>query len=114
MQPGRLVVPGQRGRQDRRDIGHPRVVGGTPFCRPVGTDLGQEPRLNLGTGAIGQHEECLAGKTGAAEEDAYLRERELRPVQGNPRGIPDDREATVPVTPCAIYRQTPRAGASRQ
>ena len=78
----RTVVPGQLGGQDRRDIGHPRVVGGAPFHRQVRAELCPEQRLNLWTGAIGQGEESLAGKAGAAEEHAHLGNREFRPVQG--------------------------------
>ena len=77
----RTVVPGQRGRQDSRDIGHPRMVGGAPFHRRVRTDFRPEPRLDLRSGAIGQRAECLAGKAGAAEEYAHLRQRELRPYK---------------------------------
>ena len=111
---GRTVVPGQRSRQDCRDIRHPRVVAGAPFHRRVRTELCQEPRLDVRTGAIGQREESLAGKAGAAEEHAHLRKRQPRPVQGDPRGVADDREPTVPVTPRAMRRQTAQAGASRQ
>ena len=110
----RTVVPGQRGGQDRRDIGHPGVMGGAPFHRQVRTELCPEQRLDLRTGAISQREESLAGKAGAAEEHAHLRKRERRPVQGDPRGVADDREPTVPVTPRAMRRQTAQAGASRQ
>jgi hypothetical protein len=110
----RTVVPGQRGGQGHRYIGHPSVVGGAPFHRQVRTEFGPEQRLNLRTGAISQREESLAGKAGAAEEHAHLRKREPRPVQGNPSGVANDHEPTVPVTPCAMRRQTAQAGASRQ
>jgi hypothetical protein len=106
----RTVVPRQRGGQDRRDISHPRVVGGAPFHRQVRTELCPEQRLNLRTGAISQREESLPSKAGAAEEDAHLRKRERRPVQGDPRCVADDREPTVPVAPRAMRRQTAQAG----
>jgi hypothetical protein len=54
----RTVVPGQRGGQDRCDIGHPRVVGGAPFQRQVRTELCPEQRLNLRTGAISKREKA--------------------------------------------------------
>ncbi len=110
----RTVVPGQLGGQDRRDIGHPRVVGGAPFNRQVRAEFCPEQRLNLRTGAIGQREESLAGKAGAAEEHSHLRKRKRRPVQGDPRGVADDCEPTVSVTPRSMRWQTGQAGASRQ
>ncbi|MGC1295982.1 MAG: hypothetical protein WA869_13190 [Alloacidobacterium sp.] len=111
---GCTVVPGQRGCQDSRDIDHSRVVGGVPFHRRVWTDLCPQPRLNIRTGAICQREEGLTGKSGAAEEHAYLRKREPRPVQGDPRGVTDDHEPAVPVTPRAVRWQTEWVGAPRQ
>jgi hypothetical protein len=50
----RTVVPRQRGRQDSRDIGHPRIVGDAPFHHRVRIEFRPEPRLNLRTGVIGQ------------------------------------------------------------
>jgi hypothetical protein len=75
---------------------------------------GSEPRLNVRTGAIGQREVGLAGKAGATEEHAYLREWEPRSVQGDPRSIANDHEPTVPVTARAMRRQAARVGAPRQ
>ena len=93
----RTVVPGRRSSQDRRDIGHPRVVGRRPFpSRKVRTELCPEQRLNLRTGAISQREVSLAGKAGAAEEHAHLRKQERRP--------PD----------CASWSVTPEGRARRR
>jgi hypothetical protein len=105
---GRKVVPRQRGCQDRRDICHPRMVGDAPFHHRVRIEFRSEPRLNLGTGAIGQCEECLAGEAGAAKEHADLRKREPRPVQGDPRGVADDRESAISVATGAMRRQPAR------
>ena len=55
-----------------------------------------------------------SGKAGAAEEHAHLRKRERRPVQGDPRGVADDCEPRVSVTPRSMRWQTAQAGASRQ
>jgi hypothetical protein len=69
--------------------------------------------VNTGpTTHVSQREESLAGKAGAAEEHAHLGKRERRPVQGDPRGVADDREPTVPVTP--MRWRTGQVGASRQ
>jgi hypothetical protein len=100
--------------EGRRYIGHPGVVGGSPIHHPIRTELRSEPRLNVRTGAIGQREVGLAGKAGATEEYAHLREWEPRSVQGDPRSIANDHEPTVPVTARAMRRQAARVGAPRQ
>ena len=114
MLPGCTVVPWQWGRQNSRDIDHSWVVADAPFNCCVRTDLRLEPGFDLGTDVISQREERLPGKAGAAEKHAHLWKREPRPVQGDPRGIANDREPTVSVTPGAMRRQTVQAGASRQ
>ncbi len=76
--------------------------------------VGPQPRLDLRTRAIGQREECLAGKAGAAEEHTHLRERQPRAIQGDPSGVADDREAAVAETSRAMRRQAARTGAPRQ
>jgi hypothetical protein len=110
----RAVVPGQRGRQNCRGIGHPTVVGCAPFHRRVCTEFCPQPWRYLRAGGIGQHEEGFAGKAGAAKEHAHLGRREHRPVQGDPRGVADNCKPTVPVTSCTMRGQATRAGAARQ
>src|SRR5215469_6382615 len=82
------------------------MMPGTPFHRRVRTDLH--------TYAIGQREERIAGKTGAAKEHADLRKRQLCPVQSDPHGIPNDSEPAVPVTSGTVRRQAAYSGALRQ
>ena len=102
----------------------PRAAGppGSPRCRSS-QDGGRRPipaphpdrsppaaAARTRTGAIGQREECLAGKAGAAEENAHLRERQPRPIQGDPRGVADDRKPAVSVASRAMRRQAARTG----
>ncbi len=111
---GRTIIPGERSRQDTCDIGHPCVMGQAPLQQSVRPDCDLEPRLNLDPVMVGQREECLSSEAGAAEEHAHLRKRESGSVQGDPHGIPNESEPTVPVTPSAMCRQTARADSPHQ
>ena len=94
---GGIVVPGQRGREDRGDVGHAGVVGRAPFELGFRFDGGAEDWFDARFGVVGEGEKCLTGETGAAEEDADLGVWKFRSIQGDPCGVADDGEATVAV-----------------
>ena len=66
------------------------------------------------TSLVCQHEEGFASKAGAAKKYADLRKRESRPVEGDPRGVTDDHEPTIPVPAGAMRWQTTRFCVQRQ
>src|SRR4051794_3930262 len=82
------------------------MMGGSPRKCSVRTEFCPEPGLDVQTGTIGQREIGFTGKASAAEKYADLRKRVSRPVKGDPRGVADDHEPTVPVPARAVRRQT--------
>ena len=102
---GRAIVPRRWSRDDGRDIGHSRAMRNAPFHRSARADFCQKPGLYLGTNTISQCEERLPGEAGATEEHAHLWKRKPRPIQGDPGGVANDREAAVSIASAAMLRQ---------
>src|ERR1700712_4663936 len=90
------------------------MVGRAPLKRSVRPEAFLEPRLDVRTSLIGQHEEGFAGKPGAAKKYVDLRKRQPRPVEGDPRAVTDDHEPTVPVPARAMRRKTKQFCVQRQ
>jgi len=88
-------------------------MSGTPFHCRFRTDLRTE-RARFPHGCHQPAGRTPPDNAGAANKDTYLRKREPCPVQGDSRGVPNDHEPAVPVTDCAMRRQTAQAGAPRQ